>query len=154
VPSSRSHRWAIVASRFNEAVVDRLVAGAMDAFERRGHARDAVNVVRVPGAFEVPQATARLIALCTGASLAGPRIDGVVALAAVVRGQTPHFDHICTEVTRALMDIALQSGVPIGYGVLTCDTMEQALARAGGERGNKGAEAAAAVLDMAALELR
>jgi 6,7-dimethyl-8-ribityllumazine synthase len=150
VPIHRS-RWVVVASRFNEAVVERLVQGAIDCLERRGEARESIDVVRVPGAFEVPQAVATVIARSVRISLGGPRLRGVVALAAVVRGETPHFDYICTEVTRALMDVAIQSGIPVGYGILTCDTMEQALARSGGDRGNKGFEAAAAALDLAAL---
>lgn len=139
-------RWLVVASRFNEAVVERLVDGALDELARAGFGDEAVRVARVAGAFEVPQLVARACGL-SGQPSTLPR--GVVALAAIVRGETPHFDHVCAETTRALMDCALRSGVPIGFGVLTCDDMAQAMARAGGEAGNKGREAAAAVLDLA-----
>jgi 6,7-dimethyl-8-ribityllumazine synthase len=133
-----------VASRFHAVVVDALVAGARECLAAAGVPEGQVLVVRVAGALEVPQAAARL------AGLSPPRRPlGIVALAAVVRGQTPHFEHVCRETTRGLMDVALRTGVPVGFGVLTCDDLAQALARAGGDAGNKGHEAAAAALDLA-----
>ena len=147
-PSRHHARWAVVASRFNEVATDALVEGALDCFHRRGVPAGDVDVVRVAGAFEVPQAVARLLTPPHPRGR-GP-VVGVVALAAVIRGETPHFDYICQAVAHGLMDIALRTGAPVGFGVLTCDTLEQALARAGGDRGNKGFEAAAAALDLAA----
>jgi len=140
-------RWAVVASRFNETVVDRLIEGTLACLEAHGLAASQVHVVRVPGAFEIPQLVARMTGWPRPAI--GPVPAGVVALGAIVRGQTPHFDYLCGAVTRALMDIALHSGVPLGFGLLTCDTTAQALARAGGDQGNKGYEAAAAALAVA-----
>ena len=121
--------------------MDRLVQGACVALARHGVASDDIEVLRVAGAFEVPQAAA---------AVARGRPEGIVALAVIVRGETPHFDYLCGETTRALLDLGVRSGVAIGFGVLTCDTMEQALARSGGDRGNKGAEAAEAAWDLAA----
>lgn len=115
----------------------------MDTLSRGGVAPDDVDVVRVPGAFEVPQAAAALL------GRPGASVRGLVALAVVIRGETPHFDYICAEVARGLLDAGMRSGVPVGFGVLTCDTTAQALARAGGDHGNKGAEAAAAALELA-----
>ena len=142
-------RWLVVASRFNQTVTDRLLDGALQCLAEAGIGEDRLRVLRVPGAWE--------LALCVGRELglheprpAGDRLEGVVALGAVVRGETPHFDYICTEVSRALMDAGLRTGVPVGFGLLTCDDMAQALARAGGEAGNKGWEAARAALDLLA----
>ena len=131
-------RVAIAASRFNRLVTDLLVAGATEALRRHGVADADVDVAWVPGAFELPLAAEKLAA--TG------RYAGVVALGAVVRGATPHFDHVAGQAAAARA-----TGVPVAFGVLTCDTMEQALDRAGGKAGNKGAEAALTVLEMAGL---
>jgi 6,7-dimethyl-8-ribityllumazine synthase len=136
--------WAIVASRFHATVVDRLVEGAEECLARGGVPAADVVVHRVAGAFEVPQLASSLTALPPAL-----RPTGIVALAAVVRGETPHFEHVAAGVTRGLMDVALRGGLPLGFGVLTCDTLAQALARAGGASGNKGHEAAAAALDLA-----
>lgn len=144
VPKSpHAGRWLVLGSRFNERVTDRLVEGAVAALVGAGVPERHVEVVRVAGALELPQAAARL--------LARPGWEGAVAVGAVVRGETPHFDHVSRESLRALMDVALETGVPVGLGVLTCDTLEQALARAGGEHGNKGSEAALAALEVARL---
>jgi 6,7-dimethyl-8-ribityllumazine synthase len=136
-------RVAIAASRFNRLVTDLLVAGATEALRRHGVADADVDVAWVPGAFELPLAAERLAA--TG------RYAGVVALGAVVRGATPHFDHVAGQAAAGLAAAARTTGVPVAFGVLTCDTMEQALDRAGGKAGNKGAEAALTVLEMAGL---
>ena len=139
---SRSERIVVVVSRFNEAVTRRLLQGALDTLAEKGYSPEhGVDVVWVPGAFELPVAVSR--------ALASGRYRAAVALGAVVRGETPHFDHICAETTRGLGQIAREAGIPVGYGVLTCDTMGQATARAGGAAGNKGAEAAAAALETA-----
>jgi 6,7-dimethyl-8-ribityllumazine synthase len=142
-PTGAGRRIAVVASRFNESVTQPLVDGALDALTRHGVSLDDVDVVWVPGAWELP-AAARVL-------LASERYDALVAVGAVIRGETPHFDYVAGEGARGLADAAAESGVPIGFGLLTCDTMEQALARAGGSHGNKGWDAAIAALEMAEL---
>ncbi len=136
-------RIAVVVSRFNEAVTARLLEGALDALARSRAADDRVEVVRVPGAWEIPIAAQALAA--TG------RVDAIVALGCVVRGGTPHFEYVCAETTRGLTRVSLDHRIPVGLGLLTCDTMEQALDRAGGKHGNKGAEAALSAIEMANL---
>ena len=140
---ARDLRFAIVASRFNEFVVDRLVEGAIDALLRHGASEKNLEIVRVPGAYEMPLAVRRLAQT--------RRYDAIVALGAVVRGQTSHFDIVAGENASGLSRVQLESGVPIGNGVLTTESMEQAIDRAGGKAGNKGAEAALAALEMANL---
>jgi len=136
-------RICIVAARFNDEIVSSLLRGALGALERQGVAERATEVIRVPGAFEIP------LAVQTAASEG--MVDGIVALGAVIRGQTPHFDFVCGECLRGLSMLSLQFSVPIGMGVLTVDTVEQAVARSGDDEDNKGAEAALAALEMAAL---
>jgi 6,7-dimethyl-8-ribityllumazine synthase len=140
---ARDLRFAIVASRFNEFVVDRLVDGAVDALVRHGASEKNLEIVRVPGAFEMPLAVRRLAQT--------RRYDAIVALGAVVRGQTSHFDIVAGENASGLSRVQLETGIPVGNGVLTTETMEQAIDRAGGKAGNKGAEAALAALEMANL---
>ncbi len=136
-------RVAVVVSRFNEAVTARLLEGALDALARIRAADERIEVLRVPGAWEIPIAAQALAA-------AG-RFDAIVALGCVVRGGTPHFDYVCAEATRGLTRVSLDHGIPVGLGILTCDTLEQALERAGGKHGNKGAEAALSAVEMANL---
>jgi 6,7-dimethyl-8-ribityllumazine synthase len=136
-------RVAIVVSRFNRLVTDPLLAGAREALARHGVAEADVDVAWVPGSFELPLAAQRLAQ--TG------RYAGVIAIGAVVRGATAHFEHVAGQAASGLADVALRTGVPVAFGVLTTDTMEQALDRAGGKAGNKGAEAALTILEMAAL---
>src|SRR5947208_11564358 len=140
-PSGHGRRFAVVASRFNESVTQKLVDGALDALVRHGAVADDVDVVWVPGAWELPSAVRRL--------LATDRYDALVALGAVVRGDTPHFDYVAGEASRGLGSVAVRHSLPVGFGVLTVDTMQQALDRAGGSAGNKGHEAAAAALQAA-----
>ena len=135
-------RVAVVASRYNAAVVQRLLDGAVEALRAGGVEADRVTVVLVPGAWELPLA-------CRRAAEAGHA--AVVALGCVIRGGTPHFEYVCAEAARGIARATLDTGVPIAFGVLTCDTEEQALDRAGGRLGNKGAEAAEAALEMAGL---
>jgi 6,7-dimethyl-8-ribityllumazine synthase len=142
-PSGRGRRFAVVASRFNEQITQRLVDGALDALMRHGAAYDDVDVVWVPGAWELP-AAARIL-------LATERYHALVALGAVVRGETPHFDYVAGEASRGLAAASAEFEVPIGFGVLTTDDMAQAEARAGGEHGNKGWDAALAAMEMADL---
>ena len=146
--SSASCRVVIVASRFNRDIVDRLLSGALDALEQTGTGRDEVRVVRVPGAFELPLAARRLAD--------SGEYDAVVGLGCVIRGETSHFEHISRAVTDGLERVSLDSGVPVGFGVLTTDTVDQALARSGGGAGNRGYDAAVAALEMVQLlrELR
>ncbi|MBK8977830.1 MAG: 6,7-dimethyl-8-ribityllumazine synthase [Planctomycetes bacterium] len=134
-------RVAVVVARFNELVTDRLAAGARDALVRAGVAADAITVVHVPGAFELPLA-------CRWALESH---DAAVALGCVIRGATDHYEHVCAQASRGVLDAMHGSGRPVGFGLLTCDTLEQALERAGGKAGNKGADAAYAALEMLGL---
>jgi 6,7-dimethyl-8-ribityllumazine synthase len=142
-PNGAGRRFAVVASRFNEQITEKLAAGAVDALTRHGAAFDDVDMVWVPGAWELTAAVRRL--------LATDRYDAIVALGAVIRGDTPHFDYVAGEASRGLADASAEFDKPIGFGLLTCDTVEQAEARAGGAHGNKGWDAALAALEMADL---
>jgi 6,7-dimethyl-8-ribityllumazine synthase len=140
---ARDLRFALVVSRFNDFVVEPLVRGAVDALRRHGATEKQIEIVRVPGAFDIPVVARKLAQ--------SRRYEALVALGAVIRGQTPHFDYVAGECASGLARIALESGVPIGFGVLTTDTVEQAVDRAGGKAGNKGTDAALAALEMANL---
>lgn len=142
-PSGAGRRFAVVASRFNEPITAKLVAGALDALTRHGASPEDIDVVWVPGAWELPAVARRL--------LATDRYDALVAVGAVIRGETPHFDYVAGEAARGLSQASAEYDRPVGFGVLTCDTMEQAEARAGGAHGNKGWDAALAALEMADL---
>lgn len=141
-------KFAIVASRFNHFIVDRLVEGALDALVRHGASDADITIVRVPGAWEIPVAVKRLATPANG----GRKVDAIVALAAVIRGSTPHFDYVAAEVSKGVATISLDSGLPISFGVLTTDTIEQAVERAGTKAGNKGWDAATSAIEMVALE--
>jgi 6,7-dimethyl-8-ribityllumazine synthase len=148
-------RFGIVASRFNSRLGDLLVAGAIDCLRRHGVAAGDIHLVSVPGAWEIPQALEELAA--AGGSDGGngsAKVDGLVAIGVVIRGETPHFDYLCAQATRGIAGVAERHRVPVGYGLLTCDTSEQAAERAGGKAGNKGWEAALAALEMADLFTR
>lgn len=136
-------RFAVVVSRFNHFITDRLLEGVIDAIVRHGGDADAITVYRVPGAFEIPLA-ARKVAQ-------GGGYDAIVCIGAVIRGSTPHFDYVAAEVTKGIATVSLQTGVPISFGVLTTDTIEQAIERAGTKAGNKGWEAALSAIEMADL---
>jgi 6,7-dimethyl-8-ribityllumazine synthase len=142
-PRGQGRRCAVVVSRFNETITQRLLEGALDALVRHGVAFDDVDVLWVPGAWELPFAARRVAAT--------ERYDLLVALGAVIRGDTPHFDYVAGEASRGLANASADFDVPVAFGLLTCDTMEQAEARAGGEHGNKGWDAALAGLEMADL---
>lgn len=142
-PAGSGRRLAVVASRFNETVTRALVDGAMDALIRHGVAFDDIDVIWVPGAWELPIAVRR--------AANSERYDAIIALGAVIRGDTPHFDYVAGEASRALSEASRDSDVPLGFGLLTCDTMEQALERCGGSHGNKGWDAALAALEMTDL---
>ena len=136
-------RFAIVAARFNHAIVDRLLAGAVDGLRRHGVPSEDMVVVRVPGAWELP-------VVCQRLARSG-RFQAVIALGAVIRGATAHFDFVASETARGCARVALDTGVPVVFGVLTTDTIEQALERSGTKAGNKGFDSALAALEMAGL---
>jgi 6,7-dimethyl-8-ribityllumazine synthase len=136
-------RFGIVVSRFNEFITSKLLAGAEDALYRHGASEDAVEIAWVPGAFEIPLAADRMAA--------SGRYDAVIALGAVIRGATAHFDYVAGEVAKGVSGAALKNGVPVIFGVITVDTIEQAIERAGTKSGNKGWEAAVTAIEMANL---
>src|SRR3954452_12963923 len=136
-------RFAVVAARFNAVIVDVLLAGALDALKRHGVADDAIDVARVPGSFEIPLVAQRL-----GAT---PGYAAVICLGAVIKGDTDHYDHVAGAATSGVAQAALATGVPVIFGVLTCDTLEQAVNRAGGKAGNKGFEAAVTAIETVNL---
>lgn len=140
---ARDLRFAIVAARFNDMIVDSLIRGAVDALLRHGAAEKQIDLVRVPGAFDLPFVVRRVAA--------SKRYDAVVALGAVIRGATPHFDHVAGQCAAGLARAAEETGVPVAFGVLTTDTIEQAIERAGTKAGNKGADAALCALELANL---
>jgi len=151
-------RFALVASRFNHFIVDRLLEGALDALARHGADLGRATIVRVPGAWEVPLAVARLArgqSLRSDARAQGaerPRVDAIIALAAVIRGSTPHFDYVAGEISSGIARVSAETGVPVTFGVLTTDTIEQAIERAGTKAGNKGWDAAVSAIEMVSLE--
>jgi 6,7-dimethyl-8-ribityllumazine synthase len=136
-------RFVLVAARFNEFVVQQLVAGAQDALARHGVAADAVDVVRVPGSFEIPLVAQRLAK--------SGKYAAVICLGAVIKGDTDHYDYVAGAAANGVAQAALASGVPVIFGVLTCDTLEQAINRAGAKAGNKGFEAALTAIEMVNL---
>jgi 6,7-dimethyl-8-ribityllumazine synthase len=136
-------RFAVVASRFNGALVQQLVEGAVDCLKRHGASDDGIELVRVPGALELP--------LALEALAASGRFRALIALGVVVRGETHHFDVVCAEASRGASSVATRHRIPVGFGILTCETPQQAADRAGGKAGNKGWEAALAALEMADL---
>lgn len=133
---------AIVVSRFNGFITDRLLEGSLDALRRHGVQEKDISVAKVPGSFELPLGARRA---------AGGKVDAVIALGALIRGGTPHFDYLSAEVTKGIAQAMLETGVPIAFGVLTTDTIEQAVERAGTKGGNKGFEAALSAIEMAKL---
>jgi 6,7-dimethyl-8-ribityllumazine synthase len=141
--SAAGLRLGIVCSRFNSFITDRLVDGALDAIKRSGGDPEAVTVFRSPGSFEIPAITKRVAQ--------SGQFDAVICLGAVIRGATPHFEYIAAEVTKGIAQVQLEVGIPIAYGVLTPDTIEQAIERAGTKAGNKGFDAAMAAIEMANL---
>ena len=141
--SAKGLRLGIVVSRFNSFITERLLSGALDALGRAGADEKKIEIVRVPGSFEIPVAAKRLAE--------SGRYDALITLGCVIRGDTQHFDYISAEVTRGIQLAAVETGVPIAFGVLTTDTLEQAIDRAGAKSGNKGAEVALTAVEMATL---
>lgn len=136
-------RFALVAARFNSFIVQNLIDGAIDALRRHGVPEGSIDLIWTPGSFELPLAAQRLAA--------SERYDGIVALGAIIRGGTPHFEYVASECVKGLAGVSLEYDLPVGFGVLTVDTIEQAVERAGTKAGNKGVEAAMAVLEMVSL---
>ena len=132
-------KFTIIASRFNDFIVDRLIGGAVDYLVRHGASREDITIIRVPGAFEMPLVAQKVAR--------GGKADAIVCVGAVIRGATPHFDFVCNEATKGIAHVSMDTGVPIGFGLLTTDTLEQSIERAGSKGGNKGVEAAAAALE-------
>jgi len=144
--TAAGRRFALVVSRFNSFIVEQLVLGAVDALVRHGADPAHITIYRVPGAYELPLVARRVAEMA--------RFDALIALGAVIRGSTPHFDFVANEATKGLAQISLQTGVPVAFGVLTCDSIEQAIERAGTKAGNKGAEAALTAIEMVDLLAR
>jgi 6,7-dimethyl-8-ribityllumazine synthase len=136
----RGKKVAIVASRFNDFITSRLMEGTLDALTRHGVTDKDITIYRVPGAFEIPSVVKRLVA--------SGNTDGIIGLGAVIRGSTPHFDYIAAEVSKGIAQVALDAKIPVIFGVLTTDTIEQAIERAGTKSGNKGFDAAMSLLEM------
>lgn len=136
-------RVGLLVSRFNSFISDRLVEGAIDALLRHGAEKEDINIVRVPGAFEIPPAAKRMAG--------SGRFDAIVCLGAVIRGATPHFDYVSAEVSKGVASISMDAGIPVAFGVLTTDSIEQAIERAGSKAGNKGFDAAMTAVEMANL---
>jgi 6,7-dimethyl-8-ribityllumazine synthase len=136
-------KFALIVSRFNSFITERLLEGALDCLRRQGVSEDALTVVRVPGAWEIPLVAKRLAQ--------GRAFDGVICLGAVIRGSTPHFDYVAAEVSKGIAQVSLESAVPIAFGILTTENLEQAIERAGSKAGNKGFAAAEAAIEMVNL---
>ena len=141
--SATGLRFAIIVSRFNSFITERLLAGALDALTRTGANTDLIDVIKVPGSWEIP--------LVAGEVARQHRYDALICLSAVIRGETPHFDYVASEVSKGVAHVAAETGVPAAFGVLTTNTLEQAIDRAGTKGGNKGFDAAMAAIEMANL---
>ena len=140
---ARGMRFGILLGRFNSFIGDRLLEGAIDTLVRHGANEGDIDVVRVPGAYEMPLAAKKMAT--------SGKYDALIALGAVIRGATPHFDYVAGECSKGLSQVSMESGIPVGFGVLTVDTIEQAIERAGTKAGNKGADAAMAAMEMVNL---
>lgn len=141
--SAKDYRFALVVSRFNDFISQKLLEGALDCLKRHHAEDDNIDIVRVPGSFEIPLAASRLAD--------SKNYDAIICLGAVIRGATPHFDYVASEVTKGIAQTSLKSGIPVTFGVLTTDTIEQAIERAGTKSGNKGWDAAITAIEMADL---
>jgi 6,7-dimethyl-8-ribityllumazine synthase len=138
--SAEGFRFAIIVSRFNDFISSRLVEGAIDALNRHGANDEQVSLVKVPGAFEIPHTAKRLVE--------SNRYDAIICLGAVIRGSTPHFEYVAAEVSKGIANVGIDSKIPVTFGVLTTDSLEQAIERAGSKAGNKGWDAAIAAMEM------
>jgi 6,7-dimethyl-8-ribityllumazine synthase len=140
---AREYRFAIIVSRFNEFISGHLLSGAIDCLKRHEAGEDAIDIIWVPGSFEIPLAAKK--------AAHSKRYDAVICLGAVIRGATPHFDYVASEVSKGVANVGLESGIPVIFGVITSETLEQAIERAGSKAGNKGWQAAASAIEMADL---
>ncbi|MBN1552592.1 6,7-dimethyl-8-ribityllumazine synthase [bacterium] len=140
---AKDFKFAIVVSRFNDLITTKLLDGALDALLRHGAIQENISVFRVPGAYELPLVAKKL---CTKSTF-----DAVICLGAVIRGDTPHFDYIASETAKGIASVSLEHGIPVSFGVITADTLEQALERAGSKSGNKGWDAAVSAIELADL---
>ena len=140
---AKNFRYGLIVSRFNSFICDRLLEGALDTLVRHGAEENQLTVVRVPGAFEIPLMAKKMAE--------SDKFDALICLGAVIRGGTPHFDYVCSEVTKGVATVSLDAGLPVSFGVLTTDSIEQAIERAGTKAGNKGAEAAMSAIEMVNL---
>lgn len=140
---ARDYRFAIIVSRFNEFISGHLLSGALDCLKRHEAKDEAVDIIWVPGSFEIPLAAMK--------AAQSKRYDAVICLGAVIRGSTPHFDYVAAEVAKGIAGVGLETGIPVIFGVITSDTLEQAIERAGSKAGNKGWQAAASAIEMADL---
>jgi 6,7-dimethyl-8-ribityllumazine synthase len=140
---ARDYRFAIVVSRFNEFISGHLLSGALDCLKRHEANEENIDIIWVPGAFEIPMAAKKAVL--------SKRYEAVICLGAVIRGSTPHFDYVASEVAKGIAHVSLDTGVPVIFGVITSDTLEQAIERAGSKAGNKGWQAAASAIEMADL---
>ncbi len=140
---ARDYRFAIIVSRFNEFISGHLLSGAIDCLKRHEAREDAIDLIWVPGAFEIPLAAKKVAS--------SKRYDAVICLGAVIRGSTPHFDYVASEVAKGIAHVSLETELPVVFGVITSDTLEQAIERAGSKAGNKGWQAAASAIEMADL---
>ncbi len=138
--SAKGFKFALIVARFNHFITENLLQGAVDALVRSGADKDAIEVFRVPGAFEIPLVAKRLAEKA--------QYDAIICLAALIRGETPHFDFIASEVTKGVAQVSLESGLPVSYGIITADNTEQAVERAGNKMGNKGFQAAQSALEL------
>ena len=138
--NAKGFRFAVIVSRFNSFITDRLLEGAIDALKRHGAEDAGIDIYRVPGAFEIPLAAKKIVKR--------DDIDGVICLGAVIKGATPHFHYVASEVTKGIAQVSLDAGKPIAFGVITSETIEQAIERAGTKSGNKGYDAAMTVIEM------
>jgi 6,7-dimethyl-8-ribityllumazine synthase len=143
---AKGFRFGLVVSRFNEMLTGRLVEGALDCLARHGARDEDITIVKVPGSWEIPLVAERIAG--------SGKVDAVIGLGVLIRGATPHFDYIAAETAKGLAHVALTSGLPVSFGVLTCDSLEQALERSGGKAGNKGWQAAQAAVEMVQLYRR
>lgn len=140
---ARDYRFAIIVSRFNEFISGHLLSGALDCLKRHEAKEEEIDIIWVPGSFEIPLAAMK--------AAQSKRYDAVICLGAVIRGSTPHFDYVAAEVAKGVASVGLDSGIPVIFGVITSDTLEQAIERAGSKAGNKGWQAAASAIEMADL---
>ena len=140
---AQNHSFAIIVSRFNELISGKLLEGALDCLVRHGAKEEDVTVYKVPGSFEIPLLASRLVS--------DKRFDAIICLGAVIRGATPHFEYVAAEVTKGIAQVSLHSGIPVSFGILTTDSIEQAIERAGTKSGNKGWDAALSAIEMADL---